>query len=76
MGLKNFFKISMCYFAIISGVAFAISMATSCKGRTMENMEPTGDTVEVVIEQPSLPIEETEVTETINNNEKKENEDY
>lgn len=29
-----------------------ISCLVSCKGRTMENMEPTGDTVEVVIEQP------------------------
>ncbi|MDE6537219.1 MAG: hypothetical protein K2M13_04190 [Muribaculaceae bacterium] len=29
--------------AVLSGL-------TSCKGRTMDNMEPTGDTVEVVID--------------------------
>lgn len=27
--------------------ALALSILTSCKGRTMENMKPTGDTVEV-----------------------------
>lgn len=37
-----------------------ISCLTSCKGRTMENMEPTGDTVEVVIEQP---VDDTGATE-------------
>ena len=26
-----------------------LSGMVSCKGRTMENMEPTGDTVEVVV---------------------------
>lgn len=28
-------------------------MATSCKGRTINNVEPTGDTVEVVISESS-----------------------
>ncbi|MDE6071603.1 MAG: hypothetical protein K2G53_03510 [Muribaculaceae bacterium] len=28
---------------------FAVCMLASCKGRTMSNMEPTGDTVEVEI---------------------------
>ena len=37
---------------IISAVAIvAITVAlTGCKGRTMENVEPTGDTVEVVLD--------------------------
>lgn len=32
----------------VVATAMLLGMA-SCKGRTMENMEPTGDTVEVVI---------------------------
>jgi hypothetical protein len=34
----------------VAVVAFFALAATACKGRTMENMEPTGDTVEVVID--------------------------
>lgn len=37
--------------ALLAGVA----LFTSCKGRTMDNMEPTGDTVEVVVEEPDAP---------------------
>lgn len=34
--------------------AFGIAvLLIGCKGRTAENMVPTGDTVEVVIEQPT-----------------------
>lgn len=39
--------------AVAAAMAMVIvSGLSSCKGRTMENMEPTGDTVEVVIETP------------------------
>lgn len=38
-------------FAKISSLAFLLFLLGACKGRTMENMEPTGDTVEVVIMQ-------------------------
>lgn len=38
------FAFGFCFFV----VALALS---ACKGRTMENMEPNGETVEVVIEQ-------------------------
>lgn len=34
--------------AATSVVAIAVSLA-GCKGRTMENMEPAGDTVEVTV---------------------------
>lgn len=37
----------------VAVVAFFALAATACKGRTMENMEPTGDTVEVVIDTPT-----------------------
>lgn len=48
----NFASASLlCSFALI---------AAGCKGRTMENMEPTGDTVEVVIVHSSpLDAEQT-----------------
>lgn len=40
-------------FALFSCIVIASACFSSCKGRTMENMEPTGDTVEVVILQDS-----------------------
>lgn len=30
---------------------------SGCKGRTMENMEPTGDTVEVTVDYPDAVLE-------------------
>lgn len=30
----------------------AVLLLSSCKGRTAENMEPTGDTIEVIVAQP------------------------
>lgn len=33
---------------LLAGVALLLALS-ACKGRTTENMEPTGDTVEVVI---------------------------
>lgn len=42
----------------VAVVAFFALAATACKGRTMENMEPTGDTVEVVIDTTAeAPVE-------------------
>lgn len=41
---------------IISAFAliFAVTALCGCKGRTMENMEPIGDTVEVEVEIPAV----------------------
>lgn len=36
-----------------SVVATVVCILASCKGRTMDNMEPTGETVDVVIETPA-----------------------
>lgn len=40
---------------------------TSCKGRTMNNMEPTGDTVVVDVQQNDAPnvVQDAEVPDTI-----------
>lgn len=35
--------------AVLAGVAFV-----SCKGRTLDNVEPTGETVEVVVPEQSV----------------------
>lgn len=46
--------------------ALALSLLTACKGRTMENMQPTGDTVQV---DPTVTYSDSErviVTETGN----------
>lgn len=43
--------------AVAVVTALAICFGTSsCKGRTMENMEPTGDTVEVIPDTLSAPF--------------------
>ena len=47
-------------------IAFFALAATACKGRTMENMEPTGDTVEVVIDTPVDEGAEMELLDSIN----------
>ena len=50
----------------------AVSALTSCKGRTVHNMEPTGDTIEVVIngetaiEEPAADIPAEEQTDDKN----------
>ena len=38
-------------FASIFCLIFLLASLSGCKGRTAENMEPTGDTVEVVVMQ-------------------------
>ncbi|MCH5242185.1 MAG: hypothetical protein J1F67_07145 [Muribaculaceae bacterium] len=38
-------------FALIFCIGLLPVVLLSCKGRTAENMEPTGDTIEVVIMQ-------------------------
>lgn len=46
--------------------ALALSLMTGCRGRTMENMQPTGDTVQV---DPTVTYSDSEliiVTETGN----------
>lgn len=35
-----------------AAVIAILALLPACKGRTMENMEPTGDTVEVNIDRP------------------------
>lgn len=40
-------------FASVIVMTLISSMLGSCKGRTAENMTPTGDTVEVVIMTPT-----------------------
>lgn len=37
--------------------AFILLPLGGCKGRTMENMEPTGDTVEVTLVTPDSTVE-------------------
>lgn len=44
---KNFIR-SMLLLTVSGGAL----LLPGCKGRTMENMEPTGDTVEVIINAP------------------------
>lgn len=45
----------------------ALTVMTSCKGRTMNNMEPTGDTVVVDVQQNDAPnvVQDAEVPDTI-----------
>lgn len=46
-----------------AAVALLFFLLPSCKGRTMENMEPTGETVEVVIDS----VASVDVTDSIAN---------
>lgn len=40
---------------MLAAIALSLTALTSCEGRKMSNMTPTGDTVEVVIEhQPAV----------------------
>ena len=41
-------------FAFVFCFGFLMFALLGCKGRTTENMEPTGDTVEVVIMQTNM----------------------
>lgn len=43
----------LCRALIVTGVAIFVCLASGCKGRTMDNVEPTGETIEVVIMQPA-----------------------
>lgn len=42
---------------LVSGAAIILTALalTGCKGRTLENVEPTGDTVEVVVATDTVP---------------------
>lgn len=44
-----------------------LTAMTSCKGRTMNNMEPTGDTVVVDVQQNDAPnvVQDAEFPDTI-----------
>lgn len=50
-------------FATFFCMSLLLLGASSCKGRTINNMEPTGDTVEVVIMQDTI----VELNQQINN---------
>lgn len=39
--------------AMLLAISAGTSLLISCEGRKMTNMEPTGETVDVVIEQPA-----------------------
>lgn len=41
-------------FAVVSCFVFLLVILTGCKGRTIEGMQPTGDTVELVIHQDTI----------------------
>lgn len=47
--MKSFKKLAIAAASVATIVVF--TSLPSCKGRKMSNMEPTGDTVEVVIQQ-------------------------
>lgn len=49
--------------AILVATAAVLLLFGACKGRTMQNMEPTGDTVEVEIVPAAT---DTVTTDTIN----------
>ena len=38
---------------MLLAISVGTSLLISCEGRKMTNMEPTGETVDVVIEQPA-----------------------
>ena len=46
--------------AAVIGAAVVVSAAvslSSCKGRTADNMEPTGETVEVILDETIAPVD-------------------
>lgn len=43
--------------ALVATIVVSISL-TSCEGRKMSNMQPTGETVEVIIERPEAEPQE------------------
>ena len=53
--------------AAVATIVISIPLLTGCQGRKMTNMEPTGDTVEVVISAQNdiAPLERPDTTETI-----------
>ena len=48
------FSRSLINFALGCCLILLACMAFACKGRTMENMEPSGETIEVVIMQDTI----------------------
>lgn len=53
----------------------AVTFLTSCKGRTVDNVEPTGETIEVTvdetpraIEAPTMPTVEADTATASDNN--------
>ncbi|MGM9816089.1 MAG: hypothetical protein ACI304_03400 [Lepagella sp.] len=46
---------------MFAAIALLSTMLTSCEGRKMSNMTPTGDTVEVEIEHPQETSDTTAV---------------
>lgn len=58
------FSTRFCNFASVTFVGLLMLVMYSCKGRTIDNWEPTGDTIEVVImQQPDT------INEILNDNE-------
>lgn len=51
--------------AAVATIVVSATLLAGCKGRKMSNMEPTGETVEVVISNPndSAPLERPDTTE-------------
>lgn len=43
--------------ASVVATTVVLLTAGGCKGRTMENMEPTGDTVELIVNTPDSTVE-------------------
>lgn len=49
-------RVSQRFLNFAASIAFvaALLLLSACKGRTTANMTPDGDTIEVVVNQPSL----------------------
>lgn len=50
--------------AIMAAVMITAAIITSCSGRTMNNMEPSGDTVEVDVVLNQQPDTELNISDT------------
>ncbi|MCH5238613.1 MAG: hypothetical protein J1F38_00145 [Muribaculaceae bacterium] len=51
---RRFINFARLFFCISIFALFSLATFSACKGRTAENMVPTGDTVEVVIMQNNI----------------------
>ena len=59
--MKSLFKIS-----VLGGLALMLTgISCACKGRTAENMQPTGDTVEVEISHSHTSVTDTATPDSI-----------